>query len=717
MKRIAAVVAALIAAAVLAAAAFTWAPLASDFDAEAARAAAEDYDVEVLRDTWGVPHVFGRTDADAAFGLAYAHAEDDFENIQLSVAAARGRLARYRGKDAAPTDYLVALFDVWGAIERGYATELSPEARALAEAYADGLNLYAAERPDAVWPGLAPFTGEDVVAGFIFKTPFFYGLDDTLLALFGDERAQEIALDPGAGEEAYLVRPHSPIEIGSNAFAVAPSRSADGRTRLLINSHQPYTGPVAWYEAHLASDEGLDIYGGVFPGAPVILHGFNRRLGWANTVSKPDLADVYVLERNPDDPATYRLDGEWVPFERSETTIEVKLFGPFAFKAKRPVLRSAHGPVIEAAHGTYAIRYAGMGEVRQLEQYRRLNRAQSFSEWSDAMALLALPSINYVYADAEGTIAYVHNGQYPDRAPGWDWSKDLPGDRSDLIWPGYRDWSAVPKLVNPQSGFLYNANNTPFLATDGPDNLHPEDFPAEMGLQTDNTNRSLRIAELADPSRRMSESALLAIKFDNAYSEHSIAAAWRDRILALDWNDDPELAAAAEHLAAWDLDTDIDDRHAALGVLSTVGATTEPLTHIDPGEPADTFRRAVRLLMDNHGRIDPPWGDVNRIVRGDVDMGIAGSSDVLRAVYPEEIREDGVLHATAGDTWIALVAWDPDGALAAKTIHQFGSATLDAASPHYADQVPLFVRQEWRPVWMDRAAVEANLERRYRPGR
>jgi len=717
MGRIASALGVLVVLVAAAAGFWTWAPLTSDFDADAAREAALAYDVEILRDTWGSPHIYGRTDADTSFGLAYAHAEDDFETIQLAVAAGRGRLARYKGAAAAPTDYLVALFDVWGTIERGYATTLAPEARALAEAYAVGLNLYATEHPAQTWTGLAPFTGEDVVAGFIFKTPFFYGLDHTLLGLFGDEHAQEVALDPGAGDEAFLVRPRRAIETGSNAFAVAPSRSPDNVTRLLINSHQPFTGPVAWYEAHLISEEGLDIFGGVFPGTPLILHGFNRHLGWANTVSKPDLADVYVLQRNPDNADEYRLDDAWVPFEASSTTIEVKLFGPFAFKATRPVLRTEHGPVIESEHGTYAVRYAGLGEVRQLEQYRQIGRARNLDEWIEAMSLLALPSINYIYADAEGNIAFVHNGQYPDRAPGWDWSGEMPGDRSDLIWQGYRDWSAVPKLINPQSGFIYNANNTPYLATDGPDNLRASQFPPEMGLQTNDTNRSLRIAELTDPRRRISAAALLAIKFDTSYSEHSVAASWRDQILAIDWSGDETLTAAATHLADWNLETDLDNRHAALGVLSTIDAVTEDITGIVPPSPEETFRRAVALLHDNHGRIDPTWSEVNRMVRGDVDMGVSGSADILRAIYPVEIRDDGHLHANAGDTWIALVEWDASGALEAEVIHQFGAATLDESSPHYDDQAPLFVRQEWRPVWMDRADVEAHLERRYRPGR
>jgi len=693
-----------------------WDPLPNRLDAEAARATAAGYDVEVIRDNWGVPHSFGKTDADAVFGLAYAQAEDHFEIMQESVAAARGVLARYKGADAAPTDYIVALFDVWGTVERRYETDVPDDVKAIAKAMADALNYYVAENPDEAWPGMAPYKPEDVVAGFIFRTPFFYGLDGQLLDLLKDERQQTIALDPGPGREAWITAPHTLAERGSNAIAVSPERSGDGVTRLMINSHQPMTGPVAWYEAHLVSEDGMDISGGVFPGTSIILHGFNDYLGWANTVSEQDLADIYVLETNPDHERQYRLDNQWRDFEVSTATIKVKLFGPFAYKAKRPVLRSAHGPALETPHGTYAIRYAGMDEIRQLEQYYRFNRAESLQEFEEAMAMLALPSINYIYADRDGNVGFIQNGQYPNRDDRWVWSGDMPGDRSDLIWQGYRPYSDVPKLINPQSGLIFNANNQPYSATDGPDNLRPEDFPQSMGLQTNQTNRSLRLIELTDGTSLIGREELLALKFDTAYAQGSEADKVIEAVLAEDWSADADLAAAAKHLAAWDYHMDVDSRHAALGGLTVIHKVTARFTGIDPPLPPDAFREAVAYLMEHYGRIDPEWGEVNRLVRGDVSLPIGGGSDILRAIYPAEVRDDGKLHATAGDTWIALVEWDENGEQTADVIHQYGTATLDEASPHYADQAPLFADQKWRKALLDREEIEAVATRRYRPG-
>ncbi|NNC36990.1 MAG: hypothetical protein EX271_12320 [Acidimicrobiales bacterium] len=701
--------------AVLAGGVVTWDPLPGNPDAATLSNAAQKYEVEIIRDNWGVPHIYGQRDADTSFGLAYAHAEDDFETIQEMVAASRGDLARYRGKDAAVTDYLVALMGVWETLDERYENDVPEDVKSIARAYADGLNSYAAQNPNKTWRGLAPFTEKDVLAGFMFKTPFFYGLDGTLLKLFGDERQVEIALDPSTDRRAWHAAPQSLTKRGSNAIAVAPKRSGDGVTRLMINSHQPMTGPVAWYEAHLVSDEGWNMSGGLFPGTPIILHGFNDHLGWANTVSEQDLADVYQLTRHPDNSTQYKLDDAWHDFEIYTKIIRVKLAGPFAFKARRKVLRSRHGPVIEAKHGTYAVRYAGMGEVRQLEQYYRLNRSENIGEFMNAMSMNALPSINYVYGDRKANIGFIHNGQYPNRIGGWDWDKYLPGDRADLIWDGYRPFSDVPKLFNPVSGLIYNANNAPTHATDGPDNLIATELPKTLGLQTNQTNRSLRLMELTDPAKLIDRDELLRIKFDNAYSAKSQAAEVMQAVLAHDWSAEPDMQKAADHLRAWNMDTESANRHAALGALTAMKAIMEKFTHEKAPEPTDAFRFAVDYLMTQYGRIDPEWGELNRFVRGDVDLPIDGAPDVLRAIYPAAIGKDGKLRANAGDTWIALVEWDANGKMNADVIHQFGSATLDTTSEHYSDQAEMFVNRKWRKAVRSRSEIEANASRTYSP--
>ena len=685
---------------------------AAEPDYEALAAPASNYDVEIIRDKFGVPHLYGQRDADVVFGLAYAQAEDDWATMQEIVVAARGNLAQQRGADAAVTDYLVHLLRVWPTTNAGYP-DLPQNIREIAEAYAHGTNLWALEHPDEVWDDVLPVTGEDVIAGFVFKTPFFYGLDGVFKELFEETRSKEISLGP---DNAFLWTEKPKYPIGSNAIAVAPSRSTDGHTRLLINSHQPFAGPVAWYEARLKAEEGLDIAGGVFPGAPVILHGHNRNLGWANTVNKPDLADVYVLEVNPDNPNQYRLDGEWRDMDVSVATIKVKLFGPLEWHAQRAVKYSEHGPVLETEHGVYAVRYAGMGETRQLVQYHSLNRANNLEEWLDAMRLQALPSINYVYGDKDGNIAYIYNAQMPKRIDGWDWQKYLPGDRSELIWSEYHDFDALPQLINPPSGFVFNANNTPFEATDEADDLRPESFPVTMGIETQMTNRGYRGLELLRPDTQISAEEFKDYKFDKTYSKDSELAKLIEVWLAEDFSGEPDMEAAQKLLADFDMSADMDDRNAAVAVLAGEPVVWAQIQGTPMPDTIQSLRDTVAHLMEHWGRLDVPWGEVNRIRRGQVDLPLGGGPDLLRAVYARLPQDDGRLVAQGGDTMIYIADWAPDGSLKSESIHQFGSATLDETSPHYADQTPLYATEQFREIPWDREALEAEATRTYKPG-
>jgi len=565
------------------------------------------------------------------------------------------------------------------------------------QAYADGINAYGARHPDKVAEGLLPVSGRDIAAGFVFKTPFFYGLDETLEKLNA----------PTHGA------PMPPI--GSNGVAVAASRSSDGATRLLVNSHQPYTGPVAWYEAVLQSGEGWHVAGGFFPGSPFMLHGHNEHLGWANTVNHPDLVDIYKLTLNPANPNQYRLDGQWRDFERSDAAIRVKILGPLFWTVHKSVLWSAQGPVMQTDHGVYAIRYAGMGEVRQPLQYYRLDKAQNLAEWRAAMGLQALPSINYLYADEAGNIGYVYNGQFPDRKPGVDWGGVLPGDRSNLIWTRYLPFDRVPQIWNPKSGYVFNSNNTPFQATGPEDALKPADFPASMGIQTNMTNRAYRAQETFGADTRISAEVFRRYKFDIAYSARSDVAKIVAMVLALDPKGDGDIVAAQTLLGGWDRRMNIDSRAATLGIavaepIATAWEETRP-----PPDTRATLVKAMAELKTHFGRIDPAWGQVNRIVRGQVDLPIDGGPDTYRAVYGAP-QKDGRLKAEGGDTLIMFVTWDRAGKLSSESIHQFGSATLDTASRHYADQTPLFAAMKTKPVRFTEAELAGHVEADYAPG-
>ncbi|RMF57992.1 MAG: acylase, partial [Calditrichaeota bacterium] len=524
------------------------------------------YDVRVLRDSWGVPHIFGVTDADVAYGLGYAHAEDDFDTIQKSLLAARGELARFYGKKMAPNDYMVQLLRIWDLVNARYDRDLSPEVRAVCEAYAAGLNRYARLHPDKVLPGVLPFTGKDVVAGFVHKVPLFFGLHETLKELFEPERKHPVSKRHLAA--GGLNPLNFPRIYGSNAFAVSPRRSAHGETFLAVNSHQPWEGPVTWYEVHLHSEEGWDMVGGVFPGSPVVMHGHNRNLGWAHTVNKPDLIDVYVLETNPENPNQYRFDGRWLDLEVRTAPIKVKLLGGVTWTVNKEVLWSVYGPVVRRPHGTYAIRYVGMDEVRYVEQWYRMNKARDFSEWLSAMHMQAIPKFNTIYADREGNIYYVYNARLPLRAAGYDWQAYLPGNTSETLWREVLDYDKLPQVLNPASGFVQNCNSTPFQTTIGPENPRPEAYPPTFGIENTMTNRAYRALELFGADTSITEQEFSRYKFDMAYSPRSEVAACVRKILSFPFPDDPLARTAYDVLRKWDLRTNPENTSAALAILT-----------------------------------------------------------------------------------------------------------------------------------------------------
>ena len=663
------------------------------------------YDVEIVRDGYGVPTVIGNTDADVAYGVAWAHAEDDFTTIQDAALMAKGRFATVAGTDGAAFDYIHALLGSREAAERHYS-DLSAHARGMLEAYAAGLNAYAEAHPEEVKrAGLFPVSGVDFVAGSATRAPFFMGLEGVLKALVeGREPARWEVTDVTEAR-------------GSNAFAVSPSGSTDGYTRLIVNSHQPWTGPVAWWEVRVKSNEGLDAAGALFPGSMVPLHGHNQHLGWARTVNRPDLIDVYKLVLD-DSGERYRFGGKWLPLESRTVWLRVN-FGPFTVPVPRRLHRSVHGPVIVNDLGAYAVRYAGIGDVGSVEQDIRLIKARNFDEFKAGMAMQKVHATNYIYADADGNIALFYNASIPRRAPGYDWPGILPGDDPRALWTDYVPPQEVPVLINPPSGFIGNANNSPWFTTAEGENLRPQDFPQEFGIEDRITARSLRFMELyeADEDGKLSRSELLAIKFDKSYSKdpENWVKQWWDMAMALDTSGEPLLAEAQELLRGWDWTLEGEGEADAFAAYFLQLGATKGRGGVGLYEPEVSLREAAEALTSHFGTMTPPLTDVLRVRRGDVDVGTTGGVESLRAIY-SEIADDGRLVGAIGDSFIMFVEWAPDGDITSSSIHQFGSAVERPGTEHYNNQVELFAREEWKMVPMDEAEVRAQGKRVYRPG-
>ncbi len=679
-------------------------------------------DVRIARDNFGVPHIFGKTDADVAYGVAYAHAEDDFSTLQEVLAMTRGRAGAMLGEDGAKVDYAAALLDIRATTRRDWP-RLPDDVKKLFTAYAAGLNHYADKHPDEVrLAGLFPVTGEDVVAGFVLRSPFFFGLDSVLGSLTeGTEIRREggPALDKSGKLVPRELTPvgTDPADNGSNAMAVAPARSTDGATRLVSNSHQPWTGGVAWYELVVHSDEDWDFAGANFPGSPYPFLGHNKYLGWTNTVNRPDLIDVYKLVLD-DSGENYRFDGAWRPLAEQRIWLKVK-FGPFVLPVPRTIWRSVHGPVVKNEKGAFAIRYAGIDQANMVTQYYRLNKAKSFAEWRAAMAGQGVPATNFIYADAKGNIGLFYNAMFPDRPAGFNWRGVLPGDTSADLWTKTLPFDRVPALVNPRSGYVMNANNTPWVAAGPGDELDAAAFSPLLGIEDDMTNRAVRLIELFEASGQIDEARLKAIKYDTAYSRRGYAKAWMDRLLALDTKDDPALARAQELLRAWDWTLDGRGKGDALALMVLRPANGRHYQRRAAPDPRTVLKETVAHLQEHFNGLDPKLGTVLRLRHGEganrVDLPLDGGNDTVRASTLWDEEPDGRLKVRHGDSFIMFVTWDRNGRVRSESIQPFGAATTRPDSPHYNDQAPLFVAHKLKPVLFDPAALKASGARFYRP--
>lgn len=689
-----------------------------------------EYRAEIIRDEWGVPKIYGKTDADVAFGVAIAQSEDDFFTMQDVVAMSRGRYGAIAGQDGATFDYVYHLLDARGTAERHYPS-LPEDTRALFEGFAAGLNHYAEAHPEEVKLGnLFPVNGMDVAAGFALRQPFFFGLGNVIGPLVaGDELPSEFGPDiPGFPREPspYAKKAsdtagkrHHPLPwgddamlLGSNAFAVSPDKSG-GTTALVVNSHQPLRGGVAWYEMTVESEEGWHFTGANFPGSPFPFVGHNRNLGWTNTVNRPDMADIYQLEMS-DDGTQYRLDGEWRDLERMTVTLPVKL-GPITLPIRREVLRSEHGPVIENGKGFFAVRYGGIDQIDQLDAYYRINKATTFEEWEAQIARMAIPSTNFIYADEGGNIAYIYNAAIPDRPTAdeveADWRSVLDGSRSDLIWQGSVGYDEIPKVVNPSSGWVYNSNNEPFTAAGATDDLDPADFAPELGVELKQTNRSWRAYKLLSEANLLDRENLERIKYDTGYERQGYIAMLFDDLEALEA--EGELAEARDLILSWDFFADGEGPADALAYLLIRDFMAAEYTNGAWPDVEEKLAAAADHLRTHFGRLDPPMGELVRLRQGDVDLPLDGGSDTLRAATSWEVHEDGRLSLIHGDSFIQWVEWVEGEPVSSRSVQPFGSAITRPDSPHYTDQMEMFVNHEMKPVYFWREEVLANVQRRY----
>lgn len=662
--------------------------------------------VEIARDEFGVPHIFGKTDADVAYGLAWAHAEDDFETIQKTVLAGKALAGRVFGEQGAGVDFFVYLLETKKIAREKYEESLSPEFKKVLEGYAAGINDYAYAHPEEVlYQPAFPITPKEILSAYILSLAQMSGADRAVQAIVGGN--------------VELI-PEDTLPKGSNAIAIHSSRTDSGEAFLAINSHQPLEGPVAWYEAHLHSEEGWNALGGLFPGGSMIFHGVNEHLGWAHTVNNPDFLDLYQLEINPEEANEYRVDGKWLELEEQTVWLKVRLWDLITIPVPKKVWKSIYGPTLVTEQGAFAIRFGALERVGAPEQWWRMNKAKNFSEWKAAMATMQLSNFNTVYADKYDTIFYVSNGLLPRRSPGFDYSGTVPGTTEKTRWTEFHAFAELPQQVNPTSGYLFNTNHSPFKASAISDNLSPESYPAEMGFNLRDNNRSVRFQDLMPDTAKLDWEAFKRIKFDQTLPDSLAFRTDMASLFSLDSATYPDISSQIKSLKNWNREANIESEGAALFAFiyyywwdnfSKNGRSFD--TQLTEKEAVQGIRAAKSHFETHFGKELVALGDYQKLVRGDKVLPIWGIDDVLATIRSMP-WENGMRKAAQGESYILMVRFG-DGLPVIESINVYGASNRPE-SPHYADQMERFLSRDLKPMTLDKAEVLKKAKRVYRPG-
>jgi len=658
--------------------------------------------ITIARDSFGVPHIFAPTDPEVAYGIAWAHAEDDFATLQLVVLSGKAKLGTGLGKKGAEGDYVINLLRIRKTVEEQWNT-LSPDFVALIKGYVQGLNAYAKAHPKEIkYKKAFPFEEKEYLTAVVFSISLFCGVENMLPQILGGKVASIPNFNPQ----------------GSNAFAMNSNKTSTGESFLAINAHQPQEGPVAFYEAHLQSEQGWNMLGGLFPGGCLIFHGTNENLGWAHTVNYQDKIDVYQLEINPANKNQYKFDGEWLTLEEDKARLKVKGI-PITIGKK--IYWSKYGATVKTAKGVFAMRVPATMDIKALEEWYRMNKAKNFTEFYKAASMTSLPMFNIMYADRYDTIFYISNGKMPRRNPDpkYNWLSTLPGNTSATLWTAFKPIGELPQYVNPASGYLYNTNHSPFLATDTKYNLDMRKFDKTDGYETYHNNRSQRVTELLNGTGKIDYPTFKKIKFDQQLPKDLKYTYGIDTMLSLNARDYPAMKEVISNFQNWDRKAVANSKGAAVFLLvydyvakKLAGVAARQLTK---AEAIETFQYVNDYMLTNFGKTDLVLGDIQKLVRGDDARPAWGLPDVLTAAYTEPYK-NGMRKVTTGDAYICFVRYPKNGGLPLiESVNTFG-ASMHPSSPHYKDQMSMFQNQQTKKMTLDKTEVLRTAERVYHPG-
>ncbi len=699
-------------------------------------------DVTIVRDDWGIAHVYGKTDANAVFGAMYAQAEDDFNRVETNYINAMGRLAEAEGVGAVFRDLRMKLFINSDSMKTMYET--SPAwIKTLMVAFADGLNFYLYKHPEVTprvikrfEPWMALTFSEGSIGGDIERVSLaqleaFYGKGPATPA----PAVPGGALGDGIGPDGEFVEPS-----GSNGIAIAPSNTSGKHALLLIN---PHTSFFFRAELQMVSEEGLNAYGASTWGQFFIYQGFNERAGWMHTSSGVDNIDEYletIVKKG--DRYFYKYGSEERPMVASTITVPYKTDSGMA-KKEFTVYRTHHGPVVRDANGKWVAVRLMQEPLKALTQSYSRTKAQNYAEFKKTMDLHTNSSNNTIFADGEGNIAYFHANFIPKRDTRFDWTRPVDGSNPATEWKGIHSVDEEPSLLNPASGWLYNTNNSPWSAA-GPSSPKKTDYPAYVESGNENA-RGLHAIRVLQDKRDFTINSLVAAAYDSylpafeslvpalikSYDEtpasNSLKATVAEQVKLLrEWDLRWGVASTATSLAiAWgdDLSRRIGNEPRRAGVP----ADEYMATRTTADQRLQALAAASDKLAADFGSWKTPWGDINRFQRltADIVHKFDDASPSIPVMFTSarwgSLASFGArtypgtkkIYGTSGNSFVAVVEFGDSVRARAVTA---GGESGKPSSPHFNDQAQRYATGDLRPVYFYRSQLKGHTEREYHPG-
>jgi len=658
--------------------------------------------IEIVRDNYGVPHIFTKTDVEAVYGIAWAQCEDNFNIMQDSFAAANGLSGRLIGPKGAALDFLYQVFEIDKFVERRYEQDITPEIEAMLFAYAAAVNKYAETHPDEVkLKNIFPTSPKKIVGGH------------TLQTLLLHNSLMELGKIMTKGFEYDALK--DKILGGSNAMAFNNNITADGKSYLIGNPHQPVDDMGNFWEASVHSEEGYEMYGVTFSiGGLFLVIGSNRNLGWSHTTNYQNTADVYQLKMHHTQKNNYEYDGAWVGLKQQKIKLKVKI-GPLIIPVTRKYYQSKYGPVFKKKTGYYAYKTVGFNNLKVIEQWYKMGAAKNFESFKAALNIQGIPYQTITYADKENNIYHLSNFTHPLRDESFNWSDVLEGTTSKNNWNFDKIYpvAGLPQIENPKCGYVYNCNNTVFRMTGPGENLKPTDFPKSFGLLTSNTVRAKTFEKLISNYETISFEEARKLREDVTVDKSNLS--FRN---CMNCDDIPHILQKNTKLKPfykvfekWNGSFDVANKQAAPMVITSMyfeEYITEKFGNVEKNvaeaELIKAMLKAQKFLQKHYGTLEVALGKLQMAVRADVELPMYGGPNTLANCHVKPYKK-GKVKIDSGDSFIMYAKYNEEGLEELHTINAFGNS-MKEESLHHTDQTELYVNKQTKKVELDLARLK-----------